>query len=118
MLGLRVDSAGGEADLELELALRIPGSLPEGSPFADEREARRFAGPLPFTFEYEKETHSIFVVEGVRENWSPQLVNVRVLKNTFFESTRFGGVKPVYASAFSIENIPYRWKPGFLEPIP
>src|SRR5690606_34659075 len=31
-----------------------PISLPENSPFSDWKEARRFAGPLPFTFTYNK----------------------------------------------------------------
>src|SRR5690606_15335331 len=31
-------------------------SLPKNSPFADWKEARRYAGPLPFTFTYNQET--------------------------------------------------------------
>src|SRR5262249_38923527 len=44
----------------LDVAVRLGGdALPAGSPFASIREARRFAGPLPFTFDYEPETHAI-----------------------------------------------------------
>ena len=46
-------------------------SLPNGSPFADWKEARRFAGPLPFTFTYNPADKKILIIEGVRENWKP-----------------------------------------------
>jgi len=40
--------------------------LPQGSPFRDFHQARVYAGPMPFTFDYERQTHSIVVIEGVR----------------------------------------------------
>src|SRR5262249_43610257 len=40
----------GDLDVTAHLATR---TLPQGSPFPTVREARRFAGPLPFTFDYE-----------------------------------------------------------------
>jgi hypothetical protein len=43
-------------------------ALPAGSPFSSVREARRFAGPLPFTFDYEEQTHSIVAVYATRTN--------------------------------------------------
>ena len=45
--------------------------LPTKSPFTNWKEARRFAGPLPFTFTYNKETIEILIIEGVRQNWMP-----------------------------------------------
>lgn len=84
--------------------------LPAGSPFRNWREARRFAGPLPFTFDYEEETGSVIRIEGVRSNWSPRPVAVDVNTMTFFE--RFHGVTPRLAAAFLVENIPYLWKRG------
>jgi hypothetical protein len=60
-----VDAAGGE---------KI--ALPEGSPFADWKEARRFAGPLPFTFTYTAKKKQVLIIEGVRENWKPEPVRV------------------------------------------
>jgi hypothetical protein len=50
--------------------------LPEHSPFADWKEARRFAGPLPFTFTYNKDTKEVLFIEGVRQNWTPNPVKV------------------------------------------
>src|SRR5258708_4718839 len=42
--------------------------LPTSSPFADWKEARRFAGPLPFTFTYNPADKKILIIEVVREN--------------------------------------------------
>src|SRR5205823_1056445 len=50
--------------------------LPVGSPFANWSEARRFAGPLPFTFTYDKVAKEVLIIEGVRENWKPAPVKV------------------------------------------
>src|SRR5688500_15609086 len=51
-------------------------SLPDGSPFADWKEARRFAGPLPFTYSYNSKTKEVLIIEGVRQEWVPSPVKV------------------------------------------
>ncbi|TDO23804.1 DUF2071 domain-containing protein [Pedobacter duraquae] len=98
-------------NLKVEMGEEIP--LPEGSPFADWKEARRFAGPLPFTFTYNKETKEVLIIEGVRENWTPKPVNVIKYDFDFLRSLKL--VDPVLANAFIIENIPYYWKKGRIE---
>ncbi len=66
--GVEVRTPKGKADLHVEADLSAETlSPPPGSPFADLREARKFAGPLPFTFDYERQTHSMIRVEGVRQ---------------------------------------------------
>ena len=50
--------------------------LPAGSPFADWKEARKFAGPLPFTFTCNDIDPKILIIEGVREDWKPKPVKV------------------------------------------
>lgn len=90
-------------------------SLPQGSPFKDWREARKFAGPLPFTFDYEAQTHSMVIIEGVREHWEPRPVNVRVEQMGFFDRSPFQGQEPRLAGAFVVNRIPYRWKSGIVE---
>lgn len=87
-----------------------PVPLPEHSPFADWREARRFAGPLPFTFTYSKEKREVLIIEGVRQSWEPHPVNVVDFNFAFLDSLKFG--KPRLANAFIINNIPYYWKKG------
>jgi len=88
-------------------------SLPEHSPFADWKEARRFAGPLPFTFTYNKETKEVLIIEGVRQNWTPNPVKVEDYSIDFLSSLKLEN--PVLANAFIIKNIPYYWKKGKTE---
>lgn len=108
-----------EADLHVIADLTsIPAPLPPGSPFRDLKEARRYAGPLPFTFDYEEETHSIIRIQGVRDEWNPHPVRVEVRKNTFFDSSCFAGTTPVLANAFYVADIPYRWEKGIRSSLP
>jgi hypothetical protein len=118
-LEVNIRTGGAEADLEVaaDLASR-PAPLPPGSPFSDLAEARKFAGPLPFTFDYEEETHSMVVIEGVRERWDPQPVRVEVSRNTFLERPPFAGVRAVLANAFHVQDVPYRWKRGVRVALP
>lgn len=87
--------------------------LPDGSPFADWKEARRYAGPLPFTFSYEKKKGLVTIIEGVRENWEPRPVNVKGYQVAFIRDLQLSQV--LLANAFVIENIPYYWKKGRIE---
>ena len=84
--------------------------LPPGSPFADWKEARRYAGPLPFTFTYNAGRKEVLVIEGVRENWKPAPVNVINYHFSFIEKFKSSGI--LLANAFIIRNIPYYWKKG------
>ncbi len=85
-------------------------SLPEFSPFRDWKEARRFAGPLPFTFTYNKETREVLIIEGVRQNWTPNPVKVIDFNFDFLDTLKLEN--PLLANAFIIKNIPYYWKKG------
>lgn len=88
-------------------------SLPEHSPFADWKEARRFAGPLPFTFTYNKETNEVLIIEGVRENWTPRPLKISQYAIGFIEN--LGLKQIVLANAFEVKDIPYYWKKGIIE---
>ena len=92
---------------------QVEVNLPEGSPFKDWKEARRFAGPLPFTFTYNKKTKEVLIIEGVRKNWDP--VPEEVTKNYvgFINQHKWNEI--ILANAFIIENIPYYWKKGKIE---
>lgn len=117
-LEFAIRTPGEKADVDVAADTRGEGALPAGSPFATIQEARRFAGPLPFTLDYEPETHSIIAIRGVRENWSPRLVNVHVRRLTFFDQPAFRDAKPILASAFYVSDIPYRWNRGVRHPLP
>lgn len=113
---IKVTTRDGVADLRVRADLSPErSSLPVGSPFPDVRTAKRFAGPLPFTFDYEPETHSIVRIQGVRMQWNPIPVHVDVLQNSFLEREPFANALPVLASAFRVENIDYVWKRGVRE---
>ena len=114
---VEVCSPQHNADLHVDAKIDEEAtSPPAGSPFPDLREARKFAGPLPFTFDYERETNSMIRVQGVREEWNPRPVPVKVHKNTFMEQERFRSA--VLANAFYLEDVPYRWKAGVRERLP
>ena len=85
-------------------------SLPKNSPFADWKEARRFAGPLPFTFTINTEKKEVLIIEGVRQNWIPNPVEVIDYDFDFLKTLKLKN--PILANAFIIKNIPYYWKKG------
>lgn len=87
--------------------------LPEHSPFADWKEARRFAGPLPFTFTYNETTKEVLIIEGVRQNWTPKPVKVIDYHFEFLNTLQLKN--PILANTFIIKNIPYYWKKGKIE---
>ncbi len=104
----------GKSTLDLKLCLDpADAALPAGSPFPDWRTARRFAGPMPFTFS-PKSDGSFVVVEGGRENWHPRPVAVRQWSVGLFDEPPLTGIAPVLANAFIIENVDYRWERGFV----
>ncbi len=88
-------------------------SLPQNSPFSDWKEARRFAGPLPFTFTYNASAKEVLIIEGVRQNWTPAPVKIIAYDFAFLNSLQLEN--PILANAFVIKNIPYYWKKGKIE---
>jgi len=112
-LRVKITTPNARADLEVSADIaHKPAPLPEGTPFENEKEARKFAGPLPYTFDYEKETGSIIMIRGVRENWHPQPVLVNVGRCSFFDQEPFCRATPILANAFHLQNVPYRWERG------
>jgi hypothetical protein len=104
-----------EADIEVVARLGgDPAPLPAGSPFATFDEARRFAGPLPYTFDYEEATGSIIAIRAVRQEWDPQPVEVDVRQNLFLEREPFRHAAPILANAVHVRDVPYRWQRGRL----
>lgn len=89
-------------------------NLPDDSPFKDWNDARKFAGPLPFTFTYNSEEKTVLIIEGVRHNWKPCAVEIKSYHFGFLKSLNLQNV--VLANAFEIKNTPYYWKKGKTEP--
>ena len=114
LLEWRVASADAEADLLVRLRPDDESAtLPLTSPFPDLRTARRFAGPLPYTFDYEKQTGSIVSIKGVRSNWEPRVVEVEVVNvPSFFRRPPFTDATPLLANAFYLRDVLYAWERG------
>ena len=110
----RVTISSLNSDLDIEAIInKTDAALPAGSPFKDWKEARRFAGPLPFTFTYNKKTKEVLIIEGVRENWIPKPAEIIRNNVGFINQKAFKGI--VLANAFLIEQVPYYWKKGKIE---
>lgn len=84
--------------------------LPTDSPFTDWKQARRYAGPLPFTFTFNEEKNEVLIIEGVRTNWTPKPIQVIKEKVGFIEGLGINDIR--LANAFMVTDIPYFWKKG------
>ncbi|MCB2379025.1 DUF2071 domain-containing protein [Hymenobacter sp. BT635] len=103
-------------NIQVKLLPADEPALPDGSPFGSWQQARRFAGPLPFTFSYAPATRQVVIVEGVREDWQPRPVRVHSAEVGFLRGLGFRECR--LASAFTMTDIPYSWKKGRMETWP
>ncbi|TAF34992.1 MAG: hypothetical protein EAZ57_01900 [Cytophagales bacterium] len=109
---LEVSSQKSKLSIKVNLAEEAT-NLPSASPFDSWKEARRFAGPMPFTFTYLPQKKQVILIEGVRQNWRPRAVEVINHEVGFLEQRGFANAQ--LANAFVIENVPYFWKKGRIE---
>jgi hypothetical protein len=117
-LRVRIDSPRGDADLDLVASLDdAPAPLPASSPFRSPRDARRFAGPLPWTFDHEPETDSLVMIHARRAGWRPQPTAVEVRRCSFLEQPPFAASSPRLANAFHVADVDYGWARGIRVPI-
>ncbi|MAP54492.1 DUF2071 domain-containing protein [Altibacter sp.] len=105
----QISSSKSDFHLHIDKSKEIV-ELPTNSPFKDWKEARRFAGPLPFTFTYNQDAKEVLIIEGVRQKWKPKPIAVKNYNFSFLDSFQFKN--PILANAFIIEEIPYYWKKG------
>jgi len=88
-------------------------SLPLHSPFENWQQARRFSGPLPFTFTSFTDKNEVLIVEGARENWHPEPVMIRECVTPFLDTLQIENCH--LSNAFIINNVPYHWKKGRID---
>jgi uncharacterized protein YqjF (DUF2071 family) len=117
LLRVAIKTPDSEADLDVTADLDGPAVLPVGSPFRTPFDARRYAGPLPWTFDYEASTDSIVMIHARRTQWHPTPVHVEVITATFFDDPRFSGATPVLANAFHVSDVDYAWERGVRVPL-
>jgi Uncharacterized conserved protein (COG2071) len=116
-LDVRITTPAAEADLHVTAHLADQlAPLPPSSPFRSDRDARRFAGPLPWTFDYEPQTRSIVMIRGHRSAWKPRQVAVEVKTCGFLDQVPFAAGSRL-ASAFHFADLEYRWDRGIRVPI-
>lgn len=110
-------TSGEHAQIEssstgLKVVAKLDGDeespLPKTSPFANWREARCFAGPMPFTFSVNP--REVVIVEGKRSQWQPNPIQIEEASVPYLKS--ISSVEPLLANAFVTENIPYEWTRG------
>jgi len=111
--GSKMNIRSYQSGLDIKIDSHQDVALPPASPFNDWKEARKFAGPLPFTFTYNREKAEVLIIEGVRENWVPQPIEVIDYNIPFLQSN--GLSNGLLANAFIIRDIPYYWKKGKIE---
>lgn len=87
--------------------------IPGDSPFENWKDARKFAGPLPHTFTYNKIDNSVLVIQGIRQNWTPNPIAIQSSHFSFLNNLKFK--KVALASAFEITDVTYYWKKGEIE---
>lgn len=84
--------------------------LPESSPFKSWKEARKFVGPMPFTFSELNKQDKILTVLGKRDQWQSEPVEVKSIHLSDYEKKLFPNSE--LASAFKIKNVDYQWEKG------
>jgi hypothetical protein len=105
--------------LDVSAAISAPAgevALPQDSPFSSWKEARRYSGPLPFTFSYHAPRSEMVLVEGVREGWQPRPVEIVRAHVPTIKTLGFSDYQ--LANAFLVSEIPYFWRAGVVERLP
>ena len=101
---LRVDVRRGDANVQ----------LPISSPFPDWKTARKFAGPMPYTFSVNRPRRTVLVVRGRRGEWQPEPLAVSRAECGLLDTSELPEAK--LANAFSVESVPYHWDRGYEDP--
>lgn len=109
---IAIQSVQSDFELEVDNAIEAP-ALPSVEVFKSWKEARRFAGPMPFTFSYTPSKKEVLIVEGIRSEWTPRPVHVLKHRFSFLNESELDN--GILANAFVIDNVPYRWKKGRTE---
>ncbi|HRQ87871.1 MAG TPA: DUF2071 domain-containing protein [Bacteroidia bacterium] len=116
--GDRLEVADPKTGLEIavDLSDEDPVPLPDTSPFPDWKTARRFCGPMPFTFSIDEDRSRALIVEGRRTHWQPQPVRVLGHRVPWLADAGFSHAR--LANAFVVRDVPYHWERGHSEPLP
>lgn len=67
-LDTKMSITSAQSSFRIQIENRDHIALPLGFSFTDWKGARKFSGPLPFTFTYTPQTQEVLIIEGIREN--------------------------------------------------
>jgi hypothetical protein len=84
--------------------------LPANSIFESWTHARKYGGPLLYTFEVEPASKTVIITEGSRKHWQPRPVEIIEADIDFFKQSPYAEMNPVLSAAYLVKNIPYSWK--------
>lgn len=110
---VEIKSKKSKFDLKFSRLAENEVLLPESSVFPSWKEARRFVGPLPFTFEIVNKNKEVLIIEGVRQNWIASPIQVISANFDVLDSFAFDNIH--LSNAFEIRNVPYSWKKGVFD---
>lgn len=88
-------------------------ALPEGSIFLNWKDARKFVGPMPFTFEVDAKKRTVLILEGKRNTWIANPIHVESEHFAFLNKLHLNSLQ--LANAFEICDVSYSWKKGVLD---
>jgi len=106
---------GNNIDIAVQESDGSEMPLPEGSVFESWTAARKYGGPLLYTFEIN--TNEISITEGSRKLWQPKPAKVLKAQTDFFDYPPYNDLEPVLSAAYVVKNIPYSWKKAVKEKI-
>ena len=89
--------------------------LPTQSVFENWPSARKYAGPLLYTFEINMFQKQISITEGTRKNWTPKPIEVISYDLEFLKQENISSLQPMLSAAFQVTNIPYSWKKATIQ---
>lgn len=93
-----------------EPAEEASDSLPANSVFSDWRTARKFCGPMPFTFTHDTRRNEVLIIEGQRALWKPKPMRINDYNIPYLDELGFSEIR--LSTAFAVENVSYRWEKG------
>ena len=89
--------------------------LPNNSIFENWQCARKFAGPLLYTFDVNELKKQLTITEGTRNNWTPKPVEVLSFDIDFLKQAPIASLNLTLGAAFMVKDIPYNWKKAVIK---
>ncbi len=112
-LPIRFEQEGEICTIEAADAMRIKADFSEhrfepNAVFDSLDLAKKFAGPMPWTFSFQPEQNRVSMVRGQRSLWKPKIA--KILHSDIPKLGELGLEDAVFSHAFHVHKIDYLWK--------